>query len=149
MAEGKDAGGFHYDTSAGDNGPPAGGKRRLIREGGGDASRVRDHVRPLDPGGGAVSTVSPQRMITDDVFQTVEQSGGGSLLIPPGASAECTERMMAGDTPGRECPHDDFGIRQRTGTRGISEDGVPIRNIESPYGEGCGLSPVLPRTVFR
>ena len=34
MAEGKDAGGFHYDTSAGDNGPTAGGKRRLIREGG-------------------------------------------------------------------------------------------------------------------
>ena len=50
--------GFRYDTSAGDNGPPAGGKRRLIREGG-PASRVRDHVRPLDPGGGAVSTVSP------------------------------------------------------------------------------------------
>ena len=30
MAEGKDAGGFHYDTSTCDNGPPAGGKRRLI-----------------------------------------------------------------------------------------------------------------------
>ena len=112
MAEGKDAGGVHYDTSTGDNGPPAGGKRRLIREGGGGgaASRVRDHVRPLDPGGGAVSTVSPQLMITDDVFQTVEQSGGGSLLIPPGGSAEFTERIMAEDTPGRECPHDDFGI---------------------------------------
>ena len=27
--------GFHCDTSAGDNGPPTGGKRRLIREGGG------------------------------------------------------------------------------------------------------------------
>ena len=74
--------GFHYDTSAGDNGPPAGGKRRLIREGG-PASQIRDHVRPLDPGGGAVSTVSPQRMRTDDVFQTVEQSGGGSLVISP------------------------------------------------------------------
>ena len=72
----KTPGGFHYDTSAGDNGSPAGGKRRLIREGG-PASRVRDHVRPLDPGGGVVSTVSPQRMRTDDVFQTVEQSGGG------------------------------------------------------------------------
>ena len=56
--------GFHYDTSTDDNGSPAGGKRRLIRE-------VRDHVRPLDPGGGAVSTVSPQRRRTDDVFQTV------------------------------------------------------------------------------
>ena len=45
MAEGKDAGGFHFDTCTGDNGSPAGGKRRLIREGG-PASRVRDHFRP-------------------------------------------------------------------------------------------------------
>ena len=85
MADGEDAGWCYYDTAAGDNGPPAGGKRRLIREGegGGAASRVRDHVRPRDPGGGAVSTVSPQRMTTDDVFQTVEQSGGGPQLTPP------------------------------------------------------------------
>ena len=80
-------------------------------------------------------------MITDDVFQTAEQSGGGSLLIPPGASAECTERIMAEDTPGRECPHDDFRIRPRTGTIGISEDGMPIRNIESPYGGGVRSLP--------
>ena len=133
MAEGKYAGGFHYDISAGDNGPPAGGKRRLIREGG-PASRVRDHVRPLNPGGGAVSTVSPQWMRTDDVFQTVKQSGGGSMVISPGASAECTERIIAEDTPGRVCPHDDLGIRPRACTMGMSEDGVPTRNIESPYG---------------
>ena len=37
MADGEDAVFFCYDTSAGDNGPPAGGKRRLIREGGGGA----------------------------------------------------------------------------------------------------------------
>ena len=86
MADGEDARGFYYDTSAGDNGPPAGGKRRLIREGGGGGgsdSRVRDHVRPRDPGGGAVSTVSPQQMTIDDVFHTVEQSGGGPQLTPP------------------------------------------------------------------
>ena len=140
MAEGKDAGGFHYDTSACDNGPPTDKKRRLIREGG-PASRVRDHVRPLDPGGGAVSTVSPQRMRTDDVFQIVEQSGGGSLVIPPGASAECTEQIIAEDTPGRGCPHDDLGLRPRTGTIGMSEDGVPTRNIESPYGGGVRSLP--------
>ena len=34
MADGEDTGGFYYDTSAGDNGPPVGRKRRLIREGG-------------------------------------------------------------------------------------------------------------------
>ena len=86
MAEGKDAGGFHYDTSAGDNGSPAGGKRRLIREGG-PASRVRDHVRPLDPGGGAVSTVSPQRMRTDGCFsdcRTVRRGINGDF--PRGVS---------------------------------------------------------------
>ena len=84
MAGGEDAGWFSYDTAAGDNGPPAGGKRRLIREGGGGrASRASDHVRPRDPGGGAVWTVSPQRMNIADVFQTVEQSGGGPQLPPP------------------------------------------------------------------
>ena len=71
----------------------------------------------------------------------VEQSGGVSLLIPPGASAEWTERIMAEDTPGRECPHDDFGIRPRTGTIGISEYAVPIRNIESLYGGGVRSLP--------
>ena len=35
MADGEDAGWVYYDTAVGDNGPPAGGKRRLIREGGG------------------------------------------------------------------------------------------------------------------
>ena len=140
MAEGKDTRGFHYDTSAGDNEPPAGGKRRLIREGG-PASRVRDHVRPRDPGGGAVSTVSPQRMRTDDVFQTVEQSGGGSMVVSPGASAECTEWIIAEDIPGWVCPHDDIGLRPRMGTIGMSEDGVPARNIESPYGGGVQSLP--------
>ena len=74
-------------------------------------------------------------MITDDVFQTVKQSGGGSLLIP------FTEWIMAEDTPGRECPHDDFGIQPRTGTIVISEDGVPARNIESPSGGGVRSLP--------
>ena len=64
---------------------PVGGKRRLIREGGEFASRVSGHVRPRDPGGGTVSTVSPRRMIIDDVSQAVEQSGGGGLSwFPPG-----------------------------------------------------------------
>ena len=80
-------------------------------------------------------------MRTDDVFQTVEQAGGGSLVIPPGASAECTERIIAEDTPGRGCPHDDLGLRPRTGMIGMPEDGVPTRNIESPYGGGVRSLP--------
>ena len=85
-------------------------------------------------------------MTIDDVFQTVEQSRGGPQLTPPppGVSTEWTEEIMAEDTSGRECPHDDIGIRPRTGTIGMSEDRVPIRNIESPYGGG-----VLPGTFFR
>ena len=88
-----------------------------------------------------MSTVSPQQMTTDDVFQTVEQSGGGPLLIPPGDSTEWIDEIMAEDTSGRKCPHDDFEIRPRTGTIGISEDRVPIRNIESPYGGGVRFLP--------
>ena len=86
VSENYDAAGdwwVYVDTATDNNGSPAGGKRRLIPEGG-LTSRVRDHVRPRDPGGGAVSTVSPQRMKIDDVFQTEkEQSGGGPQLHPP------------------------------------------------------------------
>ena len=48
---------------------------------------------------------------------------------------------MAEDTSGRECPHDDIEIRQRTGARGMSEDRVPTTNIESPYGGGVSSLP--------
>ena len=47
-----------------------------------------------------------------------------------------TVETMAGDTPGRECPNDDVGIRPRMGTVRMSEDRVPSTNIESPYGGG-------------
>ena len=48
---------------------------------------------------------------------------------------------MAGNTPGRECPHDDIGIRPRMGTMQMSEDRVPTTNIESPYGGGVSSLP--------
>ena len=67
------------------------------------------------PRRGAVSIVSPQQMTIDDVFQTVEQSGGDLSCPPPpspGVSTEWTEEIMAEDTSGREeCPHDDIEIR--------------------------------------
>ena len=86
MADGKDVGKICDDTSARDNGLPVGRKRRLIREGG-SASRVSNHARPRDLGGGTVSTVSPRRTIIDDVSLAVEQSGGGGgdlSWFPPG-----------------------------------------------------------------
>ena len=60
-----------------------------------------------------MSTVSPQQMTIDDVFHTVEQSGGGPQLTPPppGVSTEWSDEIMADDTSERECPHDDIGIR--------------------------------------
>ena len=48
---------------------------------------------------------------------------------------------MAGDTPGRECPHDDVGIRQQMATVRMSDDRVPSTNIESPYGGGVSSLP--------
>ena len=82
MAGREDAGWVYYDPTSGSNGLPAGGKRRLIREEG-LASRVSSHVRPRDPGGGTVPTVSPRRMTMDDVSQTVELSEGGGGSAGP------------------------------------------------------------------
>ena len=57
-----------------------------------------------------MSTVSPQPITIDDVFQTVEQSGGGPQLVPSGVPPVWTEETMAEDISRRECPHDDIGI---------------------------------------
>ena len=94
MVDRKDAGRICDDTTAGDNGPLPGGKRRLIREGG-SASRVSIHARPWDPGRGTVSTVSPQQTIIDDVSLAVEQSGEEPPLVSSGCffSTVRTERL--------------------------------------------------------
>ena len=95
-----------------------------------------------------MSTVSPRRMTNDDVFQAVEQSGGGPQLVPSGVSTVWTEETLAEDTPGRECPRVEVGLRSWRSTMQMSEDRVPSMNIESPYGGGGRPSPVLPE-VFR
>ena len=142
MADRKDAGRICDDTTAGDNVPPAGRKRRLIREGG-SASRVSIHTRPRDPGGGTVSTVPPRRTILDDVSLAVEQSGGGGEppVVAPGYSAVQTEKALAEDTRRRECPPDVIELHTHKGTMWMSNDGVPLKNVESPYGGG--VSPLL------
>ena len=64
----------------------------------------------------------------DDVFQTVERSGGGPCLSSPGVWTECTEQTMAEDIQIQECTHDDeLEIQQRTDTIRRSEDGVPVK----------------------
>ena len=52
-----------------------------------------------------------------------------------------TEKTPAEDTPGRECPHDVFGLRPHKGTMWMSNDRVPVENIESPYGRGVSSLP--------
>ena len=140
MAEGKDAGGLHYDSSAGGNGPPTSGKRRLIRGGGGGGGYPSGQGSRSAPGprwGSGIDCFP-----TGDAFQTVEQSGGGPWLSSPGAWTECKERTMAEDIQRQECPHDDdLEIQPRTDTIRISEDGVPVWNIVSPYGGGVRSIP--------
>ena len=53
-----------------------------------------------------MSTVSPQPMTINDVFQTVEQSGGGPQLVPSGVSPVWTEDTMAEDISRWRCPHE-------------------------------------------
>ena len=140
MAGREDAWWVYYDPTSGSNGPPAGGKRRLIREEG-LASRVSSHVRPRDPEGGTVSTVSPRRMTIDDVSHTVKLSGGGGASRLQGFRQCGLRRPWLGTLPGLECPHDDVGIRQQMGTVRMSDDRVPSTNIESPYGGGASSLP--------
>ena len=52
-----------------------------------------------------------------------------------------TEKTLAEDTPGRECPHDVVGLQPQKGTMWMSKDRVPSMNIESPYGGGVSSLP--------
>ena len=79
----------------------------------------------------------------DDVSLAAEQSGGGGEppLVSPGCSTVRTEKALAEDTRRRECPHDVVGLHAHRGTMWMSNDGVPLKNVELPYGGG--ESPLL------
>ena len=62
-------------------------------------------------------------------------------MVPSGVLTVWTEETLAGDTPGRECTHDDVEIRPQMGTMRMSEDRVSSVNIESPYGGGVSSLP--------
>ena len=97
MAEGKDAGGFRYDSSTSGNGPTTSRKRRLIR---GVGLPLGSGIKPgpgIQGGGGATLTVSPHRTITNQVSQTFELPGGGRRLSSPGVWTECTQRTIKKD----------------------------------------------------
>ena len=49
----------------------------------GFASQVSGNVRPLDPGGGAVSIVPPRRMTSDDVSVVKTYPSIDPIAAPP------------------------------------------------------------------
>ena len=64
----------------------------------------------------------------DDVSLAVEQS----REEPAECSTVRTEKALAEDTRRRECPHDVVGLHAHKGTMWMSNDGVPLKNVESP-----------------
>ena len=78
---------------------------------------------------------------TDNVSLAVEQSGEEPQLVSSRCSTVWTEKAPAEDTPRRECPHDVVGLRARKGTMWMSNDRVPLKNVESPYGGGVSSLP--------
>ena len=75
--------------------------------------------------------VSPRRMTSEDVSGTPKLSGGGGA-------------QLAGDTPGRECPHEDLGMRPLIGTKKPSGGTVSDDDSRSSCGRGA-----LPGGSFR
>ena len=75
--------------------------------------------------------------------------GGGAQLLFPGGSTVWTEQTLAEDTLERECPHDVVGLRPHDGMMWMSNNRVPLKKFESPYGGGVSPSPVLPEIFLR
>ena len=57
-------------------------------------------------------------------------------MVSSGGSTVWTEK-----TPGRVCPHDVVGLRPHKGTMWMSNDQVPLENVESRYGGGASSLP--------
>ena len=72
----------------------------------------------------------------DDVSLAVEQSGEEPPLISSKCPTVRTEKALAEDTRRQECPHDVVGLHAHKGTMWMSNDCVPLKNVESPYGGG-------------
>ena len=122
------------------NGPPAGGKRWLIREGG-SASRVSIHARLRDPGGRTVSTDPRRRTVLNDVSVSVEQSGEEPTLVSSKCSTVQTGQASAEDTHNQECSYDVVGLYAHKGTMWNADDRVPRKDVRSPYGGGVSPLP--------
>ena len=81
------------------------------------------------------------------VSVAVEQPGEEPPLVFSGCSTVRTEKASAEDTHRRECPHDVVGLHAHKGTMWMSNDCVPLKNVESPHGGGVSPLPVLPEVL--
>ena len=123
MANGEEVGRGYDDTATSNNRPPAGGKRRMIREGG-SASRVSIKARPRDPGGGTVSTDPRRRIVLHNVIVSVEQLSVEPTLVSPTSTVQ-TGQALAEDTHNQECSHDVVRLYAHKGTMWNTDDCVP------------------------
>ena len=73
-------------------------------------------------------------MTRDDVSGTPELSGGTS--VGP-LQVMLVEETMAGETPGRECPREDLGMRSLIGKKKPSGGTVSDDDSRSPCGRGA------------
>ena len=135
MAIGEESGWSNDDTATGNDRPPAGEKRLMIREGG-STSRVSIKARPRDPGGGTVSTDPRRRIVLYDVIVSVEQPREEPTLVSHTDSTAQTGQVLAEDTHIQECSHDVVGLYAHKGTMWITDDRVPQKNIKLPCGGG-------------
>ena len=69
-------------------------------------------------------------------------------MVSPGYSAVQREKALAEDTRRRECPHDVVGLHAHKGTMWMSNDGVPLKNVESPYGGRVGPEATEPLVLL-
>ena len=123
MANGEEVGQSYDVTATGNNRPPAGEKRQMIREGG-SASRVIINARPRDPGGGTVSTDPRRRIVLHDVIVSVEQLRMEPTLLSPTSKVQ-TGQSLAEDTHNQECSHDVVRLYAHKGTMWNTDDYVP------------------------
>ena len=122
-------------STAATTAPPAGVKRRMIREGG-SASRVSINARPQDTGGGTGSPVPRRRIVTHDVILSVEQPREEPTLVSHTSSTVQTGQALAENRPLQGCSHDVVGLCAHKGTMCNTNDRVLRKLIKSQYEGG-------------
>ena len=90
----------------------------------GGAVSEGDTRSPCGGGGALPSSGTVGRLLPVDVTKTPTLSVEGPRLVPSRILVVLVDETMAGDTPGRECPHEDGFWRPRAGK--TRPAGVPV-----------------------